>query len=113
DVSDRPLLQVDRVQAELRIDSLIGTRIRLHSLIVEHPVVHLIVYADGSTNQPAPPLGEPSLNAEREDLFSLHVSRVELHGGEFLWQEKRIPLDFAANNIGLQLSYSFLRRHYQ
>jgi translocation and assembly module TamB len=113
DADQIPLLQVDRVQAELRIDSLIRKRIRLHSLLVEHPVVHVIVYPDGSTNQPEPPVGENPDKTEGEDLFSLDVSRVEVHGGELLWQEKRILLDLDARDAGVLLHYSFLHRNYQ
>jgi len=45
-----PYLRVDRLLVEIKILSLFSAEIGLHSLDVEHPVVHLIVYPDGSTN---------------------------------------------------------------
>src|ERR1700687_1248542 len=51
-----PFLRVDRLQAEMKIISLLSTTIGLHSLVLEHPVAHVIVYSDGSTNVPAPPV---------------------------------------------------------
>ncbi len=50
-----PFLRVDRLQAEMKIISLLSTTIGLHSLVLEHPVVHIIDYPDGTTNAPVPP----------------------------------------------------------
>src|SRR5438046_1955590 len=49
-----PYLHVDRLQAEIKIISFLSTEVGLHSLLIEHPVIHIIVYPDGSTNQPSP-----------------------------------------------------------
>ena len=49
-----PFLHVDRVQAELKIISLLSTTVGLHSLVLDHPVVHVIAYPDGTTNVPVP-----------------------------------------------------------
>jgi translocation and assembly module TamB len=98
---------------EVKIISLFSAGIGLHSLDVEHPVVHLIVYPDGSTNQPAPLVTHASGKEPAEELFSLSVSRVQVQQGELLWEEKRIPLDFDARNVALNLEYSFLRGQYE
>ena len=108
-----PYLRVDRVLVEIKIISLFSTQIGLHSLDVEHPAVHIIVYPDGSTNQPAPLVSRVSEKEPAEELFSLSVSHLEVQQGELLWNENRIPLDLDARNVGLVLSYSFLHRHYQ
>ena len=49
-----PFLHVDRLQAELKIISLLSTTVGLHSLVLDHPVVHIIVYPDGTTNAAVP-----------------------------------------------------------
>ena len=108
-----PYLRVDRVLVEVKIISLFSTEIGLHSLDVEHPVVHLIVYPDGSTNQPAPLVSQASGKAPAEELFSLSVSHVQVQQGELLWEEKRIPLDFDARSVALNLEYSFLHSQYE
>ena len=38
----------------MKIISLLSTTVGLHSLVLDHPVVHVIVYPDGSTNAPVP-----------------------------------------------------------
>ncbi len=108
-----PLLRVDRLQAEIKIISLLSSEIGLRSLTVEHPVVHIIVYPDGSTNQPAPAVSRSTPTEPAEELFALSVSHIEVQRGELRWDENRIPLDFDARDVGLLLHYSFLHRQYQ
>ena len=108
-----PYLRVDRVLVEVKIISLLSTEIGLHSLMVEHPVAHIIVYPDGSTNQPAPAVSQSSGKEPVDELFSLSVSEIGIQQGELQWDEKRIPLDFNARNVALTLNYSFLHRQYE
>ena len=108
-----PLLQVDRLQAEMKIISLLSTTIGLHSLVLEHPVAHIIAYPDGTTNVPVPPLSRTSDRGPVEQLFALSVSHLEVQRGELLWEDKKVPFDFAARNLALLLNYSLLRRQYE
>jgi translocation and assembly module TamB len=108
-----PYLHIDRLQAELKIISLLSTTVGLHSLVLERPVMHIVVYPDGSTNQPAPPEGTPSGQGTVEQLFSVAVSHAEVQHGELQWDENRIPLDFDGHDVSLVLTYFFLRQQYQ
>jgi len=108
-----PYLHVDRLQAELKIISLFEKEVGLRTLVLEHPVVHIIVYPDGSTNQPALKIHRPAQSTPVEQLFSLSVSRVEMQRGELLWDLNKIPLDFHARDLSLVLKYSFLHQRYE
>lgn len=108
-----PYLHIDRLQAELKIISLLSTTIGLHSLVLEHPVMHIVVYPDGSTNQPSPLGGQSAGQGTVEQLFSLSVSHVEVQHGELQWDENRIPVDFDGRDVSLVLNYFFLRQQYQ
>ncbi len=116
-----PFLRVDRLQAEMKITSYLSTTIGLHSLILEHPVGHVIDYPDGSTNVPTPQLnrsfgrlvGRAESEGPVEQLFSLSVAHIEVQRGELLWEDKKIPLDFAAHDLALLMNYSLLRRQYE
>lgn len=108
-----PYLRVDRLQAELKIISLLGKEVGLHSLALEHPVVHVIVYPDGSTNQPEPKISRASDKGTVEQFFALSVSHLEVHGGELLWEENKIPMNLDARDVSLALGYSFLRQQYE
>jgi translocation and assembly module TamB len=108
-----PFLRVDRVQAELKIISLLSTTIGLHSLLLEHPVTHVIVDRNGATNVPAPPVSLSTNQGPVEQLLSFSVSRIEVQRGELLWEDKKMPFDFDARDVALLLNYSLLRRQYE
>ncbi|MGD0467682.1 MAG: translocation/assembly module TamB domain-containing protein [Terriglobales bacterium] len=108
-----PFLRIDRLQAELKIISLLSTTIGLHSLVLEHPVAHVIAYPDGTTNVPSPQVSRFSNQGPVEQLISLSVSRIEVQRGELLWEDKKMPFDFDARDLALLLNYSLLRRQYE
>ncbi len=108
-----PFLHVDRLQAEMKIISLLSTTIGLHSLVLEHPVAHVLVYPDGATNVPVPPVKPSYDQGPVEQLISLSVSRIEVQRGELLWEDKKVPFDFDARDVALLLNHSLLRRQYE
>ena len=108
-----PFVQVERLQAELKIISLLSTTIGLHSLLLDHPVVHIIDYPDGTTNIPVPRTKYSSDQGPIEQLISLSVARIEVQNGELAWQDKKVPFDFNARNLALLLNYSILRQKYE
>ena len=105
-----PLAHVDRVYVRLRIVSFLKPNVDLQHLTLDQPVVHLIIRPDGSTNLPEPKVkttGDPV-----QQLFDLAIGRAELRNGTFLLNDEKLPLDFKANDIGLQMSYQLLIRRY-
>ncbi len=110
--NETPYLHIDRLQAELKIISFLSTTIGLHSLILDRPVMHIVVYPDGSTSQPSPPHSQSSVKPFIEQLFAISVSHAEVHRGELQWEQRRIPLELDARDVSLALSYSFLRQQY-
>ncbi len=108
-----PFFRVDRVQAEMKIISLLSTTIGLHSLVLEHPVTHIIVYPNGATDIPAPPVSFSPGQGPVEELISFSVSHIEVQRGEVLWEDKKMPFDFDARDVALILNYSLLRRQYE
>jgi translocation and assembly module TamB len=108
-----PFVRIDRVQAELKIISLLSTTVGLHSLVLDHPVVHIIDYPDGTTNAPVPQASLASQQSPVEQLISLSVSHIAVQQGELLWEDKKVPFEFAARDLALLLNYSLLRRQYE
>ncbi|MGD0790166.1 MAG: translocation/assembly module TamB domain-containing protein [Terriglobales bacterium] len=108
-----PFLHVDRLQAEMKIISLLSTTIGLRSLVLEHPVVHVIAYPDGTTNVPAPQVSLSFDQGPVAQLISFSVSHIDVQRGELLWEDKKVPFDFAARDLALLLNYSLLRRQYE
>jgi len=108
---EAPFIRVDRLQAELKIISIFSTTIGLHSLVLEHPVAHVIVSPDGATNVPNPKVTLSNYQGPLEELLSLSVGHVEVDRGELLWEDTTIPLDFSARDLTVFLNYSLLRRN--
>jgi translocation and assembly module TamB len=106
---EQPYAHVDSMIAVINLSSALGAKLAFHSLILQHPVIHIIFYPDGSTNQPTP-AQEGSAALER--LFALSARRLEVRKGELLWQDQRIPLDFSSNDVTANLNYSFLHQRY-
>jgi translocation and assembly module TamB len=104
-----PYVHVDSVIATVNLSSVLGAKIGFHSLLLQHPVVHIIFYPDGSTNRPTP---KQQGAASVEKLFAISVDRLEVHQGELLWQDRSLPLNFTANDIATSMNYSFLHQRY-
>jgi translocation and assembly module TamB len=108
-----PFARVDRLQAEMKVISILSTTIGLHSLVLEHPVIHIIDFPDGTTNVPTPKVSRAYQQGPIEQLISLAVSHFEVQRGELLWEDKKVPFDFAARDLTLLLNHSLLRRQYE
>jgi len=107
-----PYAHVDSLIARVKIISVLGAEFGFDSLTLEHPVLHVIVYPDGTTNQPIPQInGTGKTPVER--LFSLSVRHLEVRQGTLVWGDHTIPLDFSAHDVAADMSYSFLARRYE
>ena len=108
-----PYAHVDRLEARVKVISVLGFEFGFDSLVLEHPVFHLIQYPDGSTNQPEPRKKSSSTGNPVERLFDISVNRLEVHQGEFLWNDQIRPMDFIVNDVTAGAKYSFLHRRYE
>ncbi|HZZ38017.1 MAG TPA: translocation/assembly module TamB domain-containing protein [Acidobacteriaceae bacterium] len=105
-----PYAHIDRLFVRLQILSFFRTKIGLNYLEADHPVVHLIVYPDGSTNQPKPK--HPASSDTKNQIFSLGVGRTVLDNGVAILNDRKIPFNLSANNLAAQVSYVPSRDHY-
>jgi translocation and assembly module TamB len=103
---EAPYAHADRLYARVKILSFFRLKIGLNYLEADHPVIHIIVYPDGSTNQPRPKVPSTSKESVTDTIFDLAVDRTEVHDGMALVNQKAIPLDLAANNVGVTVTYS-------
>jgi len=106
-----PYFHADRLYARLRIVSFFRPKIALNYLEADHPVIHLIVYPDGSTNQPQPPHPSPP-SATRNEIFDLAIGRTVLSDGLAIVNQKTIPFSLTANDLAAQVTYDDSRDHY-
>lgn len=116
-----PYLSADRILVRITLKSLFTHAtnskgamryITLALLHVDKPQIHLIINKDGSTNQPVPKTKSTSNEPVLDTLLDLQASKVELANGVALLNDKAIPFDLAANNLGVDVKYLSSTDHY-
>ena len=100
-----PYMHADRAYVRLQVVSFLETRAHLQYLGLEHPVIHLIVYPDGTTNAPEPKVKHGNIKPVRQ-LFDLAIRRADLRNGMLLLNDRELPLDFSAGDIGALMTYA-------
>ena len=99
-----PYFHADHILLRLKVLSLFQRNIGLRELFAEHPVIHIMVARDGSTNQPVPRVKQ-NPKEPVDELFNLGVERVQIAHGELLWNDQKMPLDLTANDVTARLQY--------
>ncbi len=100
-----PYVHVDRLYVRVKIPSFFRREIGLRYLEADHPVIHLIVYPDGSTNQPHPKVKEASNKRAMDEIFDLAVNHAEVRDGVAIVNERAMPFNAAANDVGVAFTY--------
>ncbi len=107
-----PYAQLDALKVDIDVLGFFSPRVLMRDLELERPQIHLIVYPDGTTNQP-----EPRKKTEMrplDTLFDLQANHVAVNHGAFDYdnradandfQNRHIPVDFEANDVSLLLKY--------
>jgi hypothetical protein len=82
-----PFFRAEEVTAGGAI-SFVGRTLSIGRLTAVHPFLHIAVYPDGSDNLP------PGLKTGgRRGGVKVHVGRIVARGGEFAFNETRVPMD--------------------
>jgi translocation and assembly module TamB len=113
--NEAPYARVEHLRIAVSVLGFWSPRVLLRSLEIEQPGLHLIVYPDGSTNQPRPRQpahkGKPALDT----LFDLKASHLLIDQGEvdyedraaaFDFQDRFTLLDFDASAVTLRVAYA-------
>jgi translocation and assembly module TamB len=109
---EKPYAQLASLRVAVSIMGMWSPRVLLRDLELDGPQIHLIVYADGTTNQPQP--RKKTETHPIDTLFDLEAGHIEVEHGVFDYdnradqndfQDRHIPLDFAANDVSLLMKY--------
>jgi translocation and assembly module TamB len=107
-----PYAHVDRAQIKLHIISFLERQVTLKQVELQHPVIHVIVNRDGSTNAPEPKVKVQSNENVAQQLLDLAVGRVDIHDGMLVINDRKLPMDFSANDFLASMTYlSFDKRY--
>jgi translocation and assembly module TamB len=117
---EAPWARVDHLHVAISIFDLGNPRILLRDLDIDQPQFHLIVYPDGATNQPHPKRKAKHNPHAIDQLFDLKAARVTVERGNldydvraagFDYQNRWVPLDFAAIDVSLRMNYAAASRN--
>ncbi len=112
---EAPYARVGDMHVRVSILNVFSPRILLRELVIRRPELHLIVYADGTTNQPQPKRASKPGKPMLDTLFDLKAGRVAVEQGRAGLRQTahrtstrragRLPLDFAARDVSAVLRY--------
>lgn len=111
---ETPYAQAENVRVQISVLNLLSPRILLRGLEISRPRLHLIVYPDGSTNQPQPRKRKKRAKPGLDKFFDLKTGHIEVDQGvlhyenraaSFDFQDRFIPLDLAASDASLRMTY--------
>lgn len=115
EAGEDPYVRLDRLTARLSIIGLLSPRVQLRDLEVLHPEFHLIIYPNGTTNQPHPRKSTPRQRSALQTLFDLKAGHIAVEQGllhvddraaSLDFQNRYLPLDLTANDTSLMVSYA-------
>jgi translocation and assembly module TamB len=102
---EAPYFHVDRLFVKAKIVSLFLPRITLAQLVAERPVFHLIVYPDGTTNQPHP--RSPSGSATPKLLLNMAIDHTRIENGLILVNNRAIPWEMSSGPLQLTMRHAW------
>ena len=112
---EAPFAQVDKVHAKFSILEFLSPRVLLRDLEIARPSLHLIVYPDGSTNQPRPRKTATKGKSTLDTILDLQAGRVAVEQGVIDFEDRAATFDFlnryaladlSAKDISLRMSYA-------
>lgn len=103
--SDPPLFQASRIVVDLRLTSIWRPSVDLRALTVEQPRVRIVFGPDGKSNLPSPKVRRTSDRTWAEEFLRLAIDDVNVRDGWLEIDQRRVPLNFQAENLAAQLTY--------
>jgi translocation and assembly module TamB len=110
---EAPYLAVDKIELRVKLFNFfshvtgtgIASHVSLSYLEVDHPQFHLIVDKDGKTNQPEPKHPSTSKTPLTDTLLDLKAEEVVVTNGVALVNNRAIPFDMAARDLGAEVHF--------
>jgi translocation and assembly module TamB len=105
-----PLLQVDHVQAGVRIVSILHRKWYLDSFRIDRPIAHIIVDARGVSNIPT--FKSSGGSSSNTSLFDLGVRHAVLDRGEVYYNNEQSDLAADLHDVDFQAAFNVLLQKY-
>jgi translocation and assembly module TamB len=103
--SEVPYAHADRIGVDVKIISFFTRKISLENVAIDRVVLHLLIYPDGTTNQPSPQAGAISNEEPTQNLFDLAIKQIAVRQGTLMLDQERIPFDLDGKDISAGMNY--------
>ncbi|HKD79870.1 MAG TPA: translocation/assembly module TamB domain-containing protein [Candidatus Angelobacter sp.] len=103
--NDVPYAHADRISVGVKIVSFFSRKISLEKVDIDGAVLHLMVYPDGTTNQPSPQAAQHNGEESGRDLFDLAIKETTVNNGTLVLNQERIPFSLAGKEVSAGMSY--------
>ncbi|HEX3093085.1 MAG TPA: AsmA family protein, partial [Candidatus Angelobacter sp.] len=90
---DVPYAHADRIGVDVKVVSFFTHKVSLENVAIDGLVLHLMIYPDGTTNQPAPQPAKPTEEEPTQNLFDLAAKQITVRLGTLMLDQERIPFD--------------------
>ncbi len=100
---ESPLLRVDKITVELKVQSILRRKISLSQLLIEHPVANVQVGRNGKSTLPQ---SSHPQSGGSPSVFDLAAQHVLLTDGQVNYNDKSIPVE--ADLYGLKTEIHFV-----
>ena len=97
-----PLLHVDKITVGIKILSVLHHKLSLSELGIEHPVAHVHVDRNGTSNFPTPPA---NTTGSHTNIFDLAVKHVMLSNGEVNYNDQQMPLEADLHDLNTDVRF--------
>ena len=103
---EAPLLQVRRVDADVRIVSIFGRQVSFNSVEITNPAINLLIYPNGTTNQPTlrgrKRVGQGS---PLDPVFDFAIRSLTIRNGVLKVNERRSAFEVRAGDVSATVRY--------
>jgi translocation and assembly module TamB len=119
-VGQAPYLSAEKILLRVTIHTFLShtvgkgpqSHVSLSYLRIEEPHFHLIIDKDGKTNQPVPRHPSTSNEPIQDTLLDLQIGKLELANGLAVVNDRAVPFDLAARDLGVDILYIPKADHY-
>jgi translocation and assembly module TamB len=112
-LNETPLLRADRLEVGLRFLPLLRGHAELRELILDRPIVHLRIDAQGRSNLPVPPHPSTGSGNGVNEVFDFEIGDCAINNGEIFYNDAEVPLEAELHDLTFNADYSRLTSNYK